>query len=765
MLFVPAVFLMSTASAFGTTYLVAADNAPPAVKAAADYVCDGTDDEVEINNAISAAGTDDIVQLSQGNFKINNTGKPDTWILINQSNVTLQGNGPTGSTRTTLQDQQSGDSFIVVSDSKSNPSNITIKDFEINASGDNANAGIYVWGSTGRRPSYITIDNLVVKGGAGEALNDGIYAEYTDDMNITNCDIYDTSNTGIYVFRNTDTLIQYNYVENGGYLTDIRSLDSTGTQELDNEVLDTGPQAYRAITGIIICCGADCIMQYNTVNGAMHSICSGSYYATMNNSQLKDNTVSNASYSGIWFCGSWSGYDQTNCVIHNNSTTNNGEDGIHIGDSHEWPNDATIAGSVITNNIATNNGRYGIMFTEVGGGVITGSTVTGNDFRCNAMGATYGLDCDESLIFENNLLVGECPGITIDESDGSTDAAEQNTTTDTYTIVLDSVPDANVTVTVDPDVDTEVNDNGAGNSIDLTFTAGDWNTLQTVTVKAIDDAVEEGDHTSTITHTAASTDPNYDGISIDNVVVNITDNDVVELLTNPSFEDDTDPTSGGCAAWDYEEPSGWEFMLGGTNDGRQMNFFASGGSGDVATWMVGSDGLQQVITSETITNGETYTFKVIGGAFWTCAAQTGDVAEAKLYWTDTPGDPFAGSYQLLKTLTITQGSSEVWTTQSTTWTAGSGDAGKYLFVFADDGDSAATQILFDEISITYSCGCGDADLDSNGDVDLADFARLAGCWLLNYGGPCGTGDIDCNGTVGLEDLKIFSQSWLEPAVP
>ena len=42
---------------------------------------------------------------------------------------------------------------------------------------------------------------------------------------------------------------------------------------------------------------------------------------------------------------------------------------------------------------------------------------------------------------------------------------------------------------------------------------------------AVDDAVVEGPHISTITHAAASTDTNYNGITINNVVANITDND------------------------------------------------------------------------------------------------------------------------------------------------------------------------------------------------------------------------------------------------
>ncbi|UCF00069.1 MAG: hypothetical protein JSV82_03105, partial [Planctomycetota bacterium] len=117
------------------------------------------------------------------------------------------------------------------------------------------------------------------------------------------------------------------------------------------------------------------------------------------------------------------------------------------------------------------------------------------------------------------------PGVTIVESGGSTDVDEEGPTSDTYTVVLDSQPTSTVTITVDPDVETEVNNNGAGNPFDLTFLTTNWSSLQTVTVKAIDDANEEGNHTSIITHSAVSSDNDYNGINIDDVVANVKDND------------------------------------------------------------------------------------------------------------------------------------------------------------------------------------------------------------------------------------------------
>jgi hypothetical protein len=122
------------------------------------------------------------------------------------------------------------------------------------------------------------------------------------------------------------------------------------------------------------------------------------------------------------------------------------------------------------------------------------------------------------------VSVRDRAGVTITESDGSTGVSEEGPTADTYTIVLNSPPAADVTIFVDPDGQLDV---GAGPAVAivLTFTPANWNTAQTITATAVDDAVVEGLHNSTITHFATSSDPEYHGISISNVVAEVTDND------------------------------------------------------------------------------------------------------------------------------------------------------------------------------------------------------------------------------------------------
>jgi parallel beta-helix repeat protein len=110
-------------------------------------------------------------------------------------------------------------------------------------------------------------------------------------------------------------------------------------------------------------------------------------------------------------------------------------------------------------------------------------------------------------------------GVTITESGASTDVTEGGVTDD-YTVVLDTQPSADVTISITPSGQITVN------PVMLTFTTATWSVAQTVTVTAVDDFIVEGAHNSTITHTASSADSNYGpALVVSDVTANITDND------------------------------------------------------------------------------------------------------------------------------------------------------------------------------------------------------------------------------------------------
>jgi hypothetical protein len=119
-------------------------------------------------------------------------------------------------------------------------------------------------------------------------------------------------------------------------------------------------------------------------------------------------------------------------------------------------------------------------------------------------------------------------GVLVLQSAARVDVVEGGAT-DSYQIALQSIPTANVQVTVDPDSQTNLGA-GAGVAIVLTFTPANALIPQVVNVAAVDDAVAEGNHASTITHTFSSADLSYNGFAIPNVVAVVVDNDSVASL-------------------------------------------------------------------------------------------------------------------------------------------------------------------------------------------------------------------------------------------
>ncbi|MEG4082531.1 DUF4347 domain-containing protein, partial [Microcoleus sp. POL10_C6] len=134
----------------------------------------------------------------------------------------------------------------------------------------------------------------------------------------------------------------------------------------------------------------------------------------------------------------------------------------------------------------------------------------------------------------------DAAGVTI--SPTSTTATEGGAN-GSYSVQLTSVPSAPVTISF-----------GNGNQInaiaDVTFDSTNWNVAKPVTVTAKDDAVVEGNHTASISHTAQSADSKYSAIAIPGVTVAIADND---LAPEPGGGGTVEEPGGGGTV---EEPGG-----------------------------------------------------------------------------------------------------------------------------------------------------------------------------------------------------------------
>ena len=128
------------------------------------------------------------------------------------------------------------------------------------------------------------------------------------------------------------------------------------------------------------------------------------------------------------------------------------------------------------------------------------------------------------------------PGISVTPTSGL--ATNENGGTASFTVVLDSRPEADVIVHVTSLDTTE----GTVNVSSLVFTADNWGQSQRVTVIGADDSVRDGNVEFTVQVTAESADTRYDAIDPDDVTVTNQDNERGKPIKNTSDSDGEEPT-------------------------------------------------------------------------------------------------------------------------------------------------------------------------------------------------------------------------------
>ena len=162
--------------------------------------------------------------------------------------------------------------------------------------------------------------------------------------------------------------------------------------------------------------------------------------------------------------------------------------------------------------------------STVTSGTTTSHTITGltNGTEYTVRVSATRTDANDGPPSAEETGTPAAPGVTV--STTALTVTEEDTTGDSYTVVLDSEPTANVTVTVAGHAGTDV----TPNPTTLTFTASNWDTAQTVTVTAGNDTDTDDDMVA-LTHSAASADNDYGGIDIDEVAVTVNDNDTAQV--------------------------------------------------------------------------------------------------------------------------------------------------------------------------------------------------------------------------------------------
>ncbi len=146
------------------------------------------------------------------------------------------------------------------------------------------------------------------------------------------------------------------------------------------------------------------------------------------------------------------------------------------------------------------------------------ATGEGNDYGAVKVGGVEVTVTDDDT---RGVTVTGSPLTLAEVDDTSTNGKKENE--GSYTVVLTSRPTANVVINLSAGVNAPVTLDKAR----LTFAPDDWDTAQTVTVTAVDDAYDNpGDErTASITHTVVAGTSDYGGVIATPVSVTVTDDD------------------------------------------------------------------------------------------------------------------------------------------------------------------------------------------------------------------------------------------------
>ena len=374
-----------------------------------DYLCDGTDDQVEINAAIQALpSTGGEVVILDGTYNITAT------IAMNKANVKLSGNGNATVLKrmwnsSSLEgvinlsfDSCAVESLLINSGTSSSGAN----DLCIYLNGSNYNTitgnicrnnsgGIYLSGSS-------SSDSNTITGNTCNNTGTGIYLEGGNCSTITGNTCCNNSGYGIYLSSNNNDTITGNTCHSnafGIYMNDSDNNTVTGNTCYDNTrygIYLFGPNNNNTITG-------------NTCNYSTR----GKYIANGSTNAITGNTCYNNTQEGMYIKGS----DQT---VTGNTCNDNGSNhpGIYLYSDNSTATGNTcnnnnigiyLSGknSTITGNTCHNNGT-GIYMNRVSvNNTVMGNTCIRNDGASSDYTASQKtIDCagDNNLIVGNNIM-------------------------------------------------------------------------------------------------------------------------------------------------------------------------------------------------------------------------------------------------------------------------------------------------------------------------------------------------------------------------
>ena len=250
---------------------------------------------------------------------------------------------------------------------------------------------------------------------------------------------------------------------------------------------------------------------HNIQDGASNALSNTAPTGTNDNSYVVDNTAPTVTISGV--------PASSDAPFRATFTFSEAVTGFAVGD-------ITLGNATASSFTVTSTTVYTALVTPTATGAVT------VDVPANAAQDAAGNGNTAATRASSAYTGSATRGVTVSATvltvtEGSTGA---------YTVVLDSQPTANVTVTPSRTGSSDVTFSPAT----LTFTALNWNTVQPVTVTAAQDS-DAVDDSATISH--AVTGGDYVGVTVESVVVTVNDDESVDTV--PGVPTDLSASTGG----------------------------------------------------------------------------------------------------------------------------------------------------------------------------------------------------------------------------
>ncbi|KKQ53758.1 MAG: hypothetical protein US83_C0009G0042, partial [Candidatus Falkowbacteria bacterium GW2011_GWC2_38_22] len=328
--------------------IVAASDSPNKEKA--DYICDGTNDETEINQAIDAvyaAGGGGVVYLMEGNYEVGTSTYADYAIRMATS-TTLMGAGD--KTVIKLRDNFNANIDVIRGDNYQD--NILITQLKVDGNKANQSSGTQ-YGIQFYRVGTSTIDNVEIF----NSKNSNIYLNYFNYTNILNSKIIG-GDYGLYL-GSSITFSPINIINN-------RISENT--------------------YGII---GSSWVYFLNISNNIIINNVNDGINAYLANSNITNNIINNNGWDGIAFEAS------TNNVVNGNVISYNASNGLSCLSSCNY-------NTINNNQFNDNGGSTGNSSIYVSGG---DNIVISNNVIMDSAGTGYAIDISSSGS-NNNYISG-----------------------------------------------------------------------------------------------------------------------------------------------------------------------------------------------------------------------------------------------------------------------------------------------------------------------------------------------------------------------